>query len=936
MMQALGAAILALCLSAPFAGAGQAELQALMAEIEGKVGELADAVELWQGRRCQLDVVGQEACQDKNYHACEPPASSPSPRFAARPRRCDAIRWLILRGRCASSSGGTKFPNPVCQDGSQTPKCGAACGSIRDYSTSAVRIAGVSARDQGNLSPLIKETMCWTQKLDQTFLAHKAHFSASGNFASDDELPQMYFGDDAVGLFRMLPAVYQDTGGPYGCGAYDPRVRPWYTNTVSPPKDVVILIDASGSMRTGGTSPFYHALRTAQFIIERFSPSDAFAVVVFATRFVQIFPENGGMVRGTLENKANAVGALLVDELTEGLGWSSDQVGAFNEAFDILAGAAAANQTMGCRKSIMLLSDNTASIGYTPETDVPGTIATRNAALSEQVVVFTYAMGASATSDGGVGKSIACQTGGVWAAVPESTDEALKESLSGFYSFYTAAVADADNHVVWAEPFAHASTGFLGTSCAKPVFDRTDPDNPVLIGVVALDMLVRTMERLLGGDAQSARAAAVAEITSRNSANCPNFAVTECELQSLRRASGGSPAMCPNQCSDTSEMAAVRACLPPSDYPREDLRRNAGDGTHERGTAIEYDVWHNNPNTHPPASSDGWLPHDYGSDLWTWDFESVACCSIGLALPSTYGNWNDPTYGICSNVDERNVGTTDANAEGDSYMLVAEPVSWSEARDACQANGGQLANIRSVAEEATISALLDAQGVHSAWLCNEVKLSGREYSNWGSDVPVTSESRYYEPVDMPDCSQPGIQADDCSALEREPECSKLPRQPCECHEYEYPDMDSCQALAERGQLEDGTRFGEPEDETGCFCHECPAGMRVRRDEEELILVTDDYDCVGLHCPVEHCVRAVQEYDGAWCGHMRTRRLDGQDVTDWGEEECGRALPYVCNLRTDQDFLPHCYIPLERRSAAWSSGISLAGCLAAVFIALTAL
>ena len=93
MMQALGAAILALCLSAPFAGAGQAELQALMAEIEGKVGELADAVELWQGRRCQLDVVGQEACQDKNYHACEPPASSPS-----------AARQPSVRSRAGSAS----------------------------------------------------------------------------------------------------------------------------------------------------------------------------------------------------------------------------------------------------------------------------------------------------------------------------------------------------------------------------------------------------------------------------------------------------------------------------------------------------------------------------------------------------------------------------------------------------------------------------------------------------------------------------------------------------------------------------------------------------------------------------------------------------------------------------------------------------------------
>ena len=164
-----------------------------------------------------------------------------------------------------------------------------------------VGVAGFGTRDHPNLPPLVKETICWTQQLDTIFLSHAARLRAQPAFVAAQEavtdLPNVYFGDDSIGLFRLFPGRYRD---PAGCGTYDPRIRPWYTNSMSPPKDVIILIDTSGSMRTNGA--LAQALDAARYLIEHFSPTDSFAVIAFGTRSTQIFPEEGGFVRGTLSN----------------------------------------------------------------------------------------------------------------------------------------------------------------------------------------------------------------------------------------------------------------------------------------------------------------------------------------------------------------------------------------------------------------------------------------------------------------------------------------------------------------------------------------------------------------------------------------------------------------------------------------------------------
>ena len=160
---------------------------------------------------------------------------------------------------------------------------------------SVVGAPGLKTADQPNLSPLMKETICWTQQLDAAFLSYSARLRAQSAFQSNSDLPSLYFGDDSLGLFRIFPGKYIE---PENCGAYDPRVRPWYTNSMSPPKDVIILIDTSGSMRTDGA--LNHAVHAARYLIEHFSPTDSFAVIASGTRSTQIFPEGGGLARGTL------------------------------------------------------------------------------------------------------------------------------------------------------------------------------------------------------------------------------------------------------------------------------------------------------------------------------------------------------------------------------------------------------------------------------------------------------------------------------------------------------------------------------------------------------------------------------------------------------------------------------------------------------------
>ena len=144
-----------------------------------------------------------------------------------------------------------------------------------------------------------------------------------------------YFGAHN-GLFRKIPATHQEE-----CGQYDPRRRPWFVAASSGPKDVVIVIDVSGSMEDYGRISI--AKDAATTIVETLTVADRVAVVSFSGRAYQI----GGysnLIRATNENKERLIEAIK----NLGANGGTNFYDAFRVAFDSLEKTIKNEYTSGC------------------------------------------------------------------------------------------------------------------------------------------------------------------------------------------------------------------------------------------------------------------------------------------------------------------------------------------------------------------------------------------------------------------------------------------------------------------------------------------------------------------------------------------------------------------------------------------------------------
>ena len=85
-----------------------------------------------------------------------------------------------------------------------------------------------------------KETICYGRRLDDFFVKQNKINKETKKYG--ERLPAMYFGAHN-GIMRLFPALQSKS-----CNTYDPRKRPWYIAASSGPKDIIIILDVSGSM----------------------------------------------------------------------------------------------------------------------------------------------------------------------------------------------------------------------------------------------------------------------------------------------------------------------------------------------------------------------------------------------------------------------------------------------------------------------------------------------------------------------------------------------------------------------------------------------------------------------------------------------------------------------------------------------------------------
>lgn len=117
----------------------------------------------------------------------------------------------------------------------------------------------------------VNMTAYWTEKLDYQFKL---------NYENDSELYWQYF-CSSNGMFRRYPAAYWTV--PKKEDFFDCRLQSWYMMAAASAKDVLFLLDISGSM-TGLRLEIGKKL--IEFILDTFSDNDFFNIILYSDRVI--------------------------------------------------------------------------------------------------------------------------------------------------------------------------------------------------------------------------------------------------------------------------------------------------------------------------------------------------------------------------------------------------------------------------------------------------------------------------------------------------------------------------------------------------------------------------------------------------------------------------------------------------------------------------
>uniref|UniRef100_A0A671SWV6 Voltage-dependent calcium channel subunit alpha-2/delta-1-like n=1 Tax=Sinocyclocheilus anshuiensis TaxID=1608454 RepID=A0A671SWV6_9TELE len=342
------------------------------------------------------------------------------------------------------------------------------------YNTTAVHIP----TDIYEGSTIILNELNWTAALDEVF---------KKNWENDPSLLWQVFGS-ATGLARYFPASpWVDTRStPNKIDLYDVRRRPWYIQGAASPKDMLILVDASGSV-SGLTLKL---IRTSvSEMLETLSDDDYVNIVSFnnSAKSVACF-EN--LVQANVRNKKILKEA--VQKITAN-GTTDYKIG-FKEAFNQLSSM---NVTRAnCNKIIMLFTDGGEDRAseifeeYNPD---------------KNVRIFTFSVGQHNYDKTPI-QWMACNNKGYYYEIPSIG--AIRINTQEYLDVLGRPMVKEDKkakNVQWTNVYVDALELGLVITGTLPVFNKTSTrksqdknknQSQLILGVMAIDVSLGDIKRL--------------------------------------------------------------------------------------------------------------------------------------------------------------------------------------------------------------------------------------------------------------------------------------------------------------------------------------------------------------------------------------------------------------------------------------------------------
>ena len=339
-----------------------------------------------------------------------------------------------------------------------------------------------------------------------------------------------YYGSQSLGNYVQWPGMED-------CKAYDPRYRPWYAAAASGPKDVVLVIDTSGSM-AGALNAM--AKQAATMVIDTLTEVDYVTIVKYSSRASAY---SNTLVKATTATKADL--KTWIDSNIDAAGTTNFRA-AFEKAWEVVD---ATTTSSGCNRIMLFLSDG---VPNDWNADDYASVRAKSASYSPPMHLLTYGLGSGA--DPTVLKNVACQNSGIYYSVTEAT---IKDTMASYFQVLAPMLSPCklrwtlyNDYYTGQELLGACLASFelesanSKTSCnggLSGLGEKGDTRVPKLIGVGCVDMNLVVDLPTLEAHPEYPDFKAKME---REMKACPMVELTEGQMETLRNEAGGTSAMC--------------------------------------------------------------------------------------------------------------------------------------------------------------------------------------------------------------------------------------------------------------------------------------------------------------------------------------------------------------------------------------------------------
>ncbi|XP_071386731.1 voltage-dependent calcium channel subunit alpha-2/delta-2a [Centroberyx affinis] len=336
-----------------------------------------------------------------------------------------------------------------------------------NYSSSAVQIP----TDIYKGSPVILNELNWTQALERVFI---------DNRREDSSLRWQVFGS-ATGVTRYYPAT--PWRAPNKIDLYDVRRRPWYIQGASSPKDMVIIVDVSGSV-SGLTLKLMKT--SVMEMLDTLSDDDYVNVARFSEKADAVVPCFKTLVQANVRNKKIFKEAVTHMQAKG----TTDYKSGFTFAFEQLLNESSAPRA-NCNKMIMMFTDG----GEDRAQDIFEKYNWPN----KTVRVFTFSVGQH-NYDVTPLQWIACANKGYYFEIPSIG--AIRINTQEYLDVLGRPMVLAGpkaKQVQWTNVYQDALGLGLVITGTMPVFNLTadggNSQNQLILGVMGVDIAINEIKK---------------------------------------------------------------------------------------------------------------------------------------------------------------------------------------------------------------------------------------------------------------------------------------------------------------------------------------------------------------------------------------------------------------------------------------------------------